>query len=52
MFLFAGKRPNWLYKKDNDKIVNALVDEVDAALRALKANEVDLSPKQKSKQKL
>jgi len=38
--------------KDNGKAFNVMVDWVDDALRALKAKEVDLSPKQKNKQKL
>jgi len=37
---------------DDDEAINVIVDQVDVAFRALKAEEVDLSPKQKNKWKL
>jgi len=37
--------------KEDEFIINVLMDGVDIALRALEAHEVDLSPKQKNKQK-
>ena len=51
-FILDGLRPSWLYNKDDDDSVNAMVDRVDHALRALRAQEVDLSPKRKQKRKM
>ena len=44
-FLLGGDQKKWFHMKDEDKVVNTMVEKVDAALRTLKAKEVDLSPK-------
>ena len=38
-----------LYSPSDDEVVNGMVNQVDAALRALKAIDVDLTPKRKQK---
>jgi len=47
-FLVGGDQPTWFYMKEDEFIINMLMDGVDIALRALEAHEVDLSPKQKN----
>lgn len=50
-FLLPDFRPIGLPIEADDEQVNVFVDRVDAALRALKVEEVDLSPKRSSKRK-
>jgi len=48
-----GRRLTKLVKYEgDDKVVNVMLDQVDVALRALKAREVGLSSKQMQKQKI
>ena len=51
-FLLGGDQKKWFHMKDEDKVVNTMVEKVDAALRTLKAQEVDLSPKRRQKKKM
>ena len=51
-FMLEGDRPSKLQFKDDDEAVNAMVDRVDAALRALTAGEVDLTLMRKKKRKV
>jgi len=38
--------------KSEDEMIKQLMDDIDCAVRALKAHEVELSPKKKNKRKI
>jgi hypothetical protein len=50
-FLLDGNRLMAWQGKGDDEVVQAMVDRVESNLRALKADEVDLSPRRKQKRK-
>jgi hypothetical protein len=50
-FLLDGDRLTAWQGKGDDEVVQAIIDRVESAFRALKTNEVDLSPKRKQKRK-
>jgi hypothetical protein len=52
LYLGEGNDPFWLHVKSEDAMINKLMDDVDRAVMALEAHEVDITPKKKSKRKI
>lgn len=51
-YLGEGEEPTWMHVKSEDEMMKSLMDEVDCALRTLKAHEVDLTPLRMKKRRI
>jgi hypothetical protein len=51
-YLGEEAEPAWMRGKGEDEMIKSLMDEVDCALRILKAHEVDLTPMKKNKRRI